>query len=252
MDTKKIVAQLYTLRDFCQTAEDLAETFKKVRSIGYEAVQVSAIGPIDPVKVKELADKEGLKIIVTHISYNRLKNDLDALIKEHKLWDCYYIGLGAMPAEFRTSKEGFIAFAKEFNEIGKRIKDNGLRFVYHNHKFEFEKFDGVTGMEILYNETNPEVFDFEIDTYWVQAGGGNPTDWIRKMKGRMDVVHLKDMAIVKDQQVFAEIGQGNLNWQSIIEACEEIGVKWYCVEQDVCMRDPFESMAMSYEYLKNL
>lgn len=252
MDTKQIVAQLYTLRDFCKTAEDLKETFKKVKNIGYEAVQVSGIGPIDPVIVKELADNEGLKIVVTHIPYDRIINDFDALVNEHILWECEYIGLGGMPAQYRGSKEGFEAFAKDFSEIARRFRDRGLNFVYHNHKFEFEKYDGITGMDILFDQTDPEVFDFEIDTYWVQAGGANPTDWVNKMKGRMDVVHLKDMAIVKDNQVFAEIGQGNLNWNSIINACKDIGVKWYCVEQDVCLRDPFESLAISFEYLKNL
>ena len=251
MDTKQIVAQLYTLRNYCKTANDLAETFKKVKNIGYEAVQVSAIGPIDPVQVKKLADKEGLKIAATHVSYDRIKNDFDALVKEHKLWECEYIGLGGMPGQYRTSKEGFKTFAKEFSEIAKRFQDNGLSFIYHNHNFEFEKFDGVTGMEILLKETNPTTFNFEIDTYWVQAGGANPTDWVKNVKGRMDVVHFKDMAIVNGKQVYAEIGQGNLNWSSIINACKEIGVKWYCVEQDECLRDPFESMAISFEYLKN-
>ncbi|WP_231571708.1 sugar phosphate isomerase/epimerase family protein [Gordoniibacillus kamchatkensis] len=72
------------------------------------------------------------------------------------------------------------------------------------------------------------------------------------MKDRMKVVHLKDMAIVGDQQVFAEIGEGNLNWPAILEACEETGVEWYVVEQDVCRRDPFESLAISYRALAKL
>ena len=250
MDTKQIVAQLYTLRNFCKTAKDLEETFKKVKNIGYEAVQVSGIGPIDPVQVKEFADKEGLKIVATHVSYERIKNDFDALVKEHKLWDCKYIGLGGMPTQYRTSKEGFKIFAKEFSEVARRFHDSGLSFIYHNHKFEFEKFDGVMGMDILFNETDPEVFNFEIDTYWVQAGGANPTDWIKKVNGRMEVIHLKDMAIVSNNQVYAEIGEGNLNWNSILGASKEIGVKWYCVEQDECLRDPFESLAISFNYLK--
>ncbi|HOJ09917.1 MAG TPA: sugar phosphate isomerase/epimerase [Clostridiales bacterium] len=252
MDKNVIAAQLYTLRDFTRTPADIENTLKKVKKIGYDAVQVSGMGPIDPVQLKDIADKAGLKIVATHISPDRLKNDFNALAKEHILWDCKYIGIGSMPPEYPRNKEGFKAFAKDFSKIARQCADRGLSFIYHNHKFEFEKFDGVTGMEILLNETDPEVFNFEVDTYWVQAGGGEPAEWIRKVKGRMDVVHFKDMAIKENSQVYAEIGEGNLNWGSILEACKDTGVKWYCVEQDVCLRDPFESLAISLQNMKKM
>jgi len=244
-----IAAQLYTLRDFTRTPEDIEDTLKKVKKIGFNAVQVSGIGPIEPERLKGICDDLGLAICATHTPYERLKNDTEAVIREHKLWNCKYVGLGAMPKEFERSKEGFLAFAKECNEIAKRIYESGLKFAYHNHNFEFEKFDGITGMEILINETDPQAFGFIIDTYWVQAGGANPVDWIRKVEGRMGVVHLKDMAVIKGQQAFAEIGEGNLDWPSIIKACRETGVEWYAVEQDICLRDPFESLKISLEYL---
>ena len=244
-----IAAQLYTLRDFLKTPGDIKATLKKVKTLGYDAVQASGIGPVDPGRLKELADEAGVKICATHISYDRLKNDLDAVIRDHKTWDCTYVGLGAMPDKYRTSKEGYLAFVKEFNEISKKIYESGLKFIYHDHNFEFEKFDGMTGMEYILNNTDPETFGMEIDTYWVQAGGGNPVDWIKKVEGRMDVVHFKDMAIKGGKQVFAEIGEGNLDWKSIIGACRETGVKWYAVEQDTCLRDPFESLKMSLDFL---
>jgi len=228
----------------------MEKTLRKVRDIGYEAVQVSGLGPVEPERLKEMADQCGLSICATHISYDRLKNDLDAVIREHQCWNCKYVGLGSMPGEFRSSREGYLNFAKEASKIAGVIQDSGLQFIYHNHKFEFERFDGVAGMDILLHESDPEAFGFEIDTYWVQAGGANPVEWIRKVEGRMAVVHLKDMAIAGDQQVFAEIGQGNLNWGDILKACEEIGVQWYAVEQDICRRDPFKSLEMSLGYLR--
>jgi sugar phosphate isomerase/epimerase len=104
-------------------------------------------------------------------------------------------------------------------------------------------------MDILFSETDPEYFGFEIDTFWIQSGGANPVEWIYKVNGRMDVVHFKDMAIKEDQQIFAEIGEGNLNWDAIVKACRETGVKWYAIEQDKCLRDPFDSLTMSLKYL---
>ncbi|MCB0030032.1 MAG: sugar phosphate isomerase/epimerase, partial [Anaerolineales bacterium] len=85
-----------------------------------------------------------------------------------------------------------------------------------------------------------------LDTYWVQHGGADSVDWVHRLAGRMDVIHLKDMVIQERQQVMAEVGQGNLNWPGILAACAETGVAYAAVEQDICQRDPFESMAMSY------
>jgi sugar phosphate isomerase/epimerase len=244
-----IAAQLYTLRDYAKTAEDLAVTLRKVKAIGYEAIQVSGIGPIDPEVVKQLADENGLKICATHVSFDRLKNDFDKLVAEHKLWNCSYIGLGGIPVEFRGSQEGYSTFAKEASVISNKLKEAGLQFIYHNHKFEFEKYNGKPALQILMEESDASSFGFEIDTYWVHAGGASATDWIRKVAGRMGVVHLKDMAIVDDKQVYAEIGEGNMPWPEIIQACRDIGVEWYVVEQDVCLRDPFESLAISFNNL---
>ncbi|MGF7046584.1 sugar phosphate isomerase/epimerase [Paenibacillus sp. DS2015] len=250
MEQSTIAAQMYTLRDFTKTAEDLRSSFQKLAAIGYQAVQISGIGPIDPQLVKTYAEESGLTLCATHVPWDRLVNDLDALAQQHKLWDCKYIGLGGLPQEYRTSLEGYRTFAKLVSGIARKLKEEyGLQFIYHNHDFEFERFDDLTGMDVLLNETDPEFVGFELDLYWVQSGGGNPVEWIRKVNGRMQVVHLKDMAIVSRKQVFAEIGEGNMNYNEIIDVCRETGVEWYVVEQDVCRRDPFDSLEISLNYL---
>lgn len=251
MDKMTLAAQLYTLREHLKTPEDIKKSLKRVKQMGYNAVQVSGVGPISPESLKGITDELGLRICATHISYDRLKQDLDSVLREHKMWNCHYVGLGSMPEKFRENKDGYLAFIKELNEIAKRIHNEGFQFVYHNHNFEFEKFDGITGYELLLNNTDTEAFGFEMDTYWVQAGGGNPVEWINRLEGRMEVVHFKDMTVKGYTSLFAEIGEGNLNWPAIIDACRKTGVKWYAVEQDICRRDPFDSLKISFEYLKN-
>jgi len=251
MDQSRIAVQLYTLRDFCQTTEALKQSMYKIKEIGYQAVQVSGIGPISNEDVKACADEVGLQICATHVDYASMKENLECVIRQHELWGCKYAGIGGLPVEFRNA-EGYVAFAKEASEIGKRLQERGIQFIYHNHHFEFQKYSGVTGMELLRTESDAEAFGFELDTYWVQAGGANPVDWIHKVNGRMKVVHLKDMAIVDQQQLYAEIGEGNLDFPAIIEACRQTGVEWYVVEQDVCQRDPFESLAISWNNLNKL
>jgi sugar phosphate isomerase/epimerase len=256
MNYPKIAAQMYTVREFCKTPEGIHESLKKIKEAGYDAVQVSGVGPIGHQEMKGMADEFGLNICATHISFDRLKDETEDVIHQHKLWDCKYVGVGSMPRPYQEDKDGFVSFAKEASKYARILKDNGLQFIYHNHSFEFRKFDGVTGMEILLQESDPEAFDFEIDTYWVQHGGADPIEWINKVSGRMDVVHYKDMVMgvveKERRQIMAEIGEGNLNWKGITEACAKNGVVWACVEQDICQRDPFESLAISRRNLKNM
>lgn len=251
MTNSVIAAQLYTVREFTKTPEAIRETFRKIRAIGYEAAQLSALGPIDPAELKQIADENGVHICATHISYDRMKDDFDAVVAEHQLWGCQYPGIGGLPTAYRNA-EGYALFAKEASEVARRLKEKGLTFVYHNHSFEFEKFGGRTGLQTLYEESDPEAFTSEIDTYWVQHGGGDPAAWIRSLKGRAHVVHLKDMVIREGKQVYAEVGEGNLNWPSILAACKEAGVRWYIVEQDICPGDPFKSLEISFNNLKKM
>jgi sugar phosphate isomerase/epimerase len=248
----KIAAQLYTLREYLKTPADVSATLKKVKQIGYNAVQVSGLGPIDSAALKDIVEREGLTICATHIGYQDLWGNLDKVIEKHKLWNCRYVGLGSMPEEYRGSREGYVKFAKEASEVGRRLKQAGLTFIYHNHSFEFEKFGGVSAMEILLQESDPEAFDFELDVHWVQAGGAEPAAWIELVKGRMRVVHLKDMVVTREgQQLFAEVGEGNMNFRRILDACDAIDVEWGAVEQDNCYgRDPFESLAISARNLR--
>ena len=254
----QLAAQLYTVRDFTKTRRGLAKSMRKIREIGYRAVQVSAIGDIADSEIKRIADDNGLTICATHVGYDQLLNEVDAVIEQHQLWACRHVAIGSMPPEFRGEEEGYRRFAEIGSGIGEKLAAAGLTFSYHNHSFEFFKFGGRTGMDILYGESDPRYLQAELDTYWIQHGGADPSAWIERMAGRMPIVHLKDMALQQSKdssrplQVFAEIGEGNLNWESILGACVKAGVEWYAVEQDLCQRDPFESLAISYRYLSGM
>ena len=246
-----IGAQLYTLREFTKTPADIAQTMKKVREMGYEAVQVSGMGPIDPKELKKIVDGEGLTIAATHIGFDRMRDQPETVIEEHQLWGCKHPAIGGLPQDYRNA-EGFHRFAKEASAVAKKLAEGGLTFSYHNHSFELEKFGDKTGLEILRTESDPKYFNLEIDTYWVQHGGGDPAEWILKCKGRIPLLHLKDMANKGGQPLMAEIGEGNLNWPRILDAAKEAGVEWYLIEQDICQRDPFESLAISLRNLRNM
>ncbi len=249
IDRHSLAAQLYTLRECLGTPPEIAAALERVRAMGYPAVQISGMAPVDPVFVREALQRTGLVVCATHLPYEQLRDDPDGVVALHRLWDCSIVGIGAMPREFPRTEAGYLEFAREAAAIGRRLADRGLRLVYHNHRFEFAPIGGRTALEFLMDAADPDCLGLELDTYWVQAGGGCPASWIRQYAGRIDVIHLKDMTVVEDEAVMAEVGSGNLDWPAILGACRETGVRWLAVEQDVCRRDPFESLAMSLGFL---
>jgi len=251
MTATKIGAQLYTLRDYMKTPQDIAKTLHELKKIGYQAVQVSGIGPIEPKELKKILDGEGLLACATHTGYKRLLEDIEAVIEEHKILGASHVACPGLPSELHNG-EGYKKVAKELSQAGKILKENGLTLSYHNHHIEFEKYGDKVGLEILFDESDPEYLQAEIDTYWVQYGGGDPAAWCRRLKGRLPLLHLKDMGVKEGKQIMTEVGEGNLNWEAILNACEEAGTQWYLVEQDVCQRHPLESLKISLENMKRM
>ncbi|MFO7899178.1 MAG: sugar phosphate isomerase/epimerase [Planctomycetota bacterium] len=243
-----IGAQLYTVREFTQTPKDIAETLRKVREIGYEAVQVSGFGPIDKAELKRILDGEGLTCAATHIGFNEMRDEFERVVDEHKTLDCRYPAIGGMPGDYRN-EEGYHRFAKDASEVAARFKEHGMTFGYHNHSWELQKCGEQVILGLLMAECSEGV-TFEIDTYWIQHGGGCPATWIQRAAGRIPLLHLKDMAIQDGEQIMAEVGEGNLDWDGILAAAADAGTEWYLVEQDTCQRDPFESLGISLRNLK--
>ena len=247
----QIAAQLYTLRDFTKTPKDIASTLAKVKKMGYDAVQLSAMGKIDPKELNKILQTEGLVCCATHEDIERLRDEPNAVMDEHKLWNCKYTAIGGFFPQKPVAKD-WPDFAKSFNAIARKYEASPLRLGYHNHSHEFARYDSKTALQTLLDNFSKDVW-MEIDTYWIQHGGADPAAWIDKVAGRIPCVHLKDMAITNDrEQLMAEVGEGNLNWPSILAACKRAKVEWYVVEQDTCQRDPFESMAISLKNVKQM
>jgi len=248
----KSAAQLYTLREFTQNESDYYQTCVKVKNIGYSSVQLSGAGPMAPETVRSISEDLDLYVTATHIPHSMFINELDKVISNHHIMGCKYVGLGAMPKEYLESVKKLNEFIMTYSDISEKLKKEGLQFIYHNHNFEFYKFDGKTIMDILFENT-PSCFFFELDTYRIQAGGANPEDWIRKVKDRCEYIHFKDMGINSEfKTAFTPIGKGNLSWKSIIEACRYSNVMYAAVEQDTCEGSPFDALKASYEYLASI
>ncbi|MCL2057634.1 MAG: sugar phosphate isomerase/epimerase [Oscillospiraceae bacterium] len=247
-------AQMYNVRQFTQTEGDLDISLKKVAEIGYTTVQISGIGGGIPAeRVRALCDKHGLAVVLTHMNADRIIYDTDAVIRENEIMGCDYIGIGMMPERYRCDA-WLERFPADYLPAARKIAAAGKQFMYHNHEFEFCKINGKRVMDFLMESFSPSEMGFTIDTYWVQAGGGDVCDWIAKLRGRIPCVHLKDMDVLPDRKaVMVPIMEGNLNFPKILDALKaDGGVKYLLYEQDHCAESPFICFEKTYKNLSAL
>ena len=252
MKANQIAATLYTVRDFVTTPETLVSSLKKLKAMGYAAFQGGSF-PVPLPEVRKIAADEGLAILAPHFPMDQILAQPSEMIDKLGQLGCNEVAY-AYPAGIKMeSLDDIKAFARQLNTAGAAYQKAGITLLYHNHSIEFQRFGGKAVLDIIYDETDPKNLQGEIDTYWIQHGGGNPVAWCQKMKGRLPHLHCKDYCINPQMQpVFAEVGNGNLDWQNIIAAADAAGCQWYLVEQDTCPGDPFGSMKMSAEFLKSV
>lgn len=247
MLTMILGAQMYTMRTFMQSERDMEYTLGQIAEIGYTAVQISGGGPIAPKRLREICDKNGLKIVLTHTAPDRILYETEQVIEEHNILGAEFIGLGAMPDRYRDAR--FLhRFHEDFGPAARRIKAAGKLLMYHNHNFEFEKVNGKRIIETLMESFKPDEMGFTLDTYWVQAAGADVLYWLDVLQDRIPCVHLKDMDVRGYKQVMAPVMEGNMNFQAILWKLAEMGrTKYLLVEQDECEESPFVCLQKSYE-----
>lgn len=252
MKANQIAIQLFTLRAHCQTSADLAATARKVRAIGYTAVQVSGIGLIADAEVAAIMRGEGLTICATHEPSLTILDDTDRVIERLQGFGCNLTAYPAPVGIDLTSQAQLEQLAAKLDTAGAKLRAAGITLGYHNHAWEFVKFQGATVLEYLYAHTRPENLVAELDTYWVQFGGGDVVEWCCRLKGRLPFIHLKDLGYDREQNrpVICALGEGNLDFKRIIAAAEQSGCRWFIVEQDHTPGDPFEAIRQSYEHLQ--
>lgn len=250
---KRIGAQYFTLREHLKTIEDFDLSCKKVAEIGYKIVQISGT-PLPAKEMREVLDKYGLSAVSSHRKFPDFLEDLDEIIDYNRTLGAELCGIGSMPHECIENSATLSQFIADANRVSEELRKEGLYFGYHNHALEYAKIDGKLIMDRLIEETDPELFYFIFDTYWAQVGGKTPQEEIARLGKRAMMVHFKDYCIDRFERKtakMAEVGNGNLNWDEIIAACEAAEVRWAVVEQDSnhVDGDAFKALKFSYDYL---
>ncbi|WP_276391463.1 sugar phosphate isomerase/epimerase family protein [Eudoraea chungangensis] len=254
---------LYTVRD--AMGENAKETLRAVADAGYENIEAASYADgkfyeMAPEEFKSYLDEIGLSPVSTHQGSVTMENadqmmaDVKAAGFEYFVIPVPPMGMFTFNMENRTmNMKGTAAeLAEILDTLGEKANKAGLKLLYHNHDFEFMKNDnGVVIIDYLLENCNPELVNFQMDLYWVTKAGADPVAYFDKYPGRFKIWHVKDM---DDQGRFAPVGQGNIDFNSILDQKERSGMLYYMVEQDMTLDglEPLEAIKISHEGLKEI
>lgn len=241
-----VAIQLYSVRDAME--KDFAGTLKKIAGLGYKGVEFAGFGGFPAVQMKELLGELGLIPVGSHTSMASLQGNLDEIIEYNLTIGNKYI---ICPFNKYESKDDYISAAKFYDECGKKIRAFGLELLYHNHDFEFTKYDGEYGLDIIFKNVKPENVGAELDLGWIFYTGIDPAAFLKNFKKRCPLVHIKDFMSI-GEKTFTEIGNGLVDVKGIAAAAVEAGVEWLIVEQDVSNSTPMESARINLENMKKM
>lgn len=242
--------QLYSIKELTQ--KDFIGTLKEVANIGYDGVEFAGFFNTPAKELKKALDDLNLIPCGSHTGIDLLQNNLDEVIEYNLEIGNRYIVCPGIPHHMRDSADAYKRLGELFNKIGQRCKENGIQFAYHNHDFEFEKFDKQYGLDILMSHTDPDLVHLELDTFWVEYCGLKAVDFMRKYPQQCSsLIHIKDLKSM-DEKVSTEIGSGIMDFVEIVRVGKELGIKWYIVEQEEFEKPQLESIKQSLNYLRNI
>ncbi len=245
---KPIAVQLYTLRN----AGSLEQQLKIVHDAGVGAVETVGTQGVSATELKQLLDRYSIKAISSHVPLAELRKDLDGVVAFNRSIGNTTLVVPYLDAKDRpTDAAGWTALGTELGRIAKQVRAKGMRLAYHNHDFELVDFNGRTGLELLFAAAGPDL-QTEMDLAWVARAGLDPAAMLATFRGRLFAVHAKDNAPkgqAEDEGGFAAVGQGVLDWKTILPAAAAAGVHWYIVEHDQ-PRDPAKVIQTGVDYLR--
>ena len=255
---KNVGVNLFSLRTLIATEEGLTSTLRALGEMGYNCAQYSG-APFRPDVIKRASEMSGIPIVLTHVPLSDIVGHTEALMEEHASFGCKRIGLGSFPRDVLLNERATKSTIEELAKASEVMKKAGFSLFFHNHHTDCYRHSGVTVLDYMIDNC-PDI-SFTLDTYWLQFGGLSVKDYIKKLSGRIDCVHLKDYKMIANttedgriefKPTFAPVGEGNLDFAGYYPLMHEAGVKYYLVEQDnaVNFPDPLGEVRRSVEYIR--
>lgn len=273
--------QLYSVRNSLNA--DPAGTLQKISQIGYRYVETAChnVTPsscngtsLDDESFCRLVSQLGLSVAAAHVNPVTLQN-VENLIQRLKALSCNRI---VIPMLFFKTREDVVNTAALLNQIGQVCAQEKMQLYYHNHFFEFKRFDSFTILDLLMNQTDPELVHLELDVFWAYRGGAEPVAFLRKHGKRVSMLHMKDLdkSFQNDMNLlknipdntyidmeyfqscvnplsFTEMGKGCIDYPRFLRDISDYCAPDFAIlEQDFSALNELESIQISFEYLKTL
>lgn len=240
----KLGLQTYSLREIFEP--DPIGTLAMLKELGYDYVELNGrnFSERSTEDLIGMVKDAGLYAPSTHYGIEVMRDDFKQTVRDAQSLGVEYMIAPWMDESERTI-EGYKANAAMFNERGRQAREEGFKLAYHNHQFEFfDLGDGVTGMDILLNETDPDIFDFQIDLFWAELAGVDIPALFRKHPGRFKLSHVKDMKgdptgwansldfdSIKDA-LMVNVGEGDMDFGTYFKLNDLSGMEYFVLEHD--------------------
>ncbi len=240
-----IALQLYSLRE--AAADNFVGVLETTAELGYDGVEFAGYGGLTGHALRDVLQQLALTPVSSHVGYDQLVNEFDDVVAYNKAIGNTTIVCPAAPREFAESEDGWIKFAREMTELGKRFSEEGMRLGYHNHSFEFKKFGGRYALDIFFAESDPDYVFAQIDLGWVLHAGVDPVKYLKQFAGRCPLVHVKDFD-QNNKQV--DVGCGCLDLKAVVAAAQEVGVEYLIIETEEYAESPIASVRQGLSNLQ--
>jgi sugar phosphate isomerase/epimerase len=239
--------QLYTLRQ--DLPKDAKGVLKQVASFGYKQLE-GFEGPkgiywgMTNVEFKRYMDDLGMQMVSSHCNW---KQDLEKKADEAAAIGMKYLMCPSLGAQ--KTIDLYKKAADDFNKAGQICKDRGIKFAYHNHDYSFKQLEGQYPQDILMQNSDKDLVDFELDMYWIVASGQDANAWFQKYPNRFKLGHVKD----RGGKETTTLGKGNIDYPSLLKTAQKGGMEYFIVEQEQYEgTTPLAAVKDNAEYMKRL
>ena len=261
--------QLWSVRD--QMEADPKGTLTALSKMGYKQVETMDVRHL--AELKPMADDLGLDIKSSHFLWTTLTQRWDLVPHEKDQQYAFeqvvetaqkngisHLVLAYLMGEERNSLDAYKARIEEMNKASEVSQSAGIQLCYHNHSFEFIKYDGQVPYELMIERLDPKGVQFELDVFWAQIGGYDPVKLTQRLADRIRLLHLKDLQsgtpVMYDEgkvphEAFKELGNGVVDIAKIVDIAMAEGIDYCFVEQD-WSDDPLKSMEQSVRFFETI
>lgn len=240
---KPVALQLYSLRE--ALAVNFEGIVRQVADMGYVGVEPYGGMPGGLENSASLFQELGLQVLNSHVPFPD-EEHAEAVLAIAEAYGLDRVCVAYLPAtEFETI-DAIKGTCEKLNRAAQLASAKGLQLGYHNHWWEYKHLNGAATLDLMLDELDEGVF-LELDTYWVQVGGLDAVDVVRRAGARAPLIHLKD-GLLDPQGDMTAVGGGKMDVPGIVAASAE-SADWYIVELDRCATDMLEAVRNSYTYL---